>query len=463
MKPEEFRQWGYRFVDWVADYLDHPEDLRVLSSVEPGDIRKQLPKTAPEEGQSLDEVLQDLERVIKPGITHWNHPGFMAYFPNTGSTPGILGELVSAGLNVNGMLWRTSPAATELEETVLDWLRQMMGLPAVFKGMILDTASMSTFHALAAAREAVAEWNVREDGLSGPRAPRLRLYASEQAHSSVEKTAMALGLGRQGLVKIPVDHDFRMSAPRLEAAIQADLNQGLRPYAVVATVGTTSTTSIDPVPAIADICAKYRLWLHVDAAFAGSAAIVPEFRYAIDGCDRADSLVTNPHKWMLTPVDFSAFYFRRPEMLRKAFSLTPDYLQTAEGEAVTNYMDYGLPLGRRFRALKFWMVVRYYGVRGLQELIRNHVRQAQLFAALVAEDSRFELVAPVPFSTVCFRFKGDDTANQAIIDRVNASGRVFISHTRLHDRLTIRLAVGNARTTDSDIRTAWRLIQGAAQ
>jgi aromatic-L-amino-acid/L-tryptophan decarboxylase len=463
MTPEEFKQWGYRFVDWTADYMAHPENHAVLSQISPGDVRKQLPAEPPAKPESFERMLHDLDRIIVPGLTHWNHPSFFAYFPNTGSEPGIFGEMLTAALNVNGMLWRTSPAATELEEHVLGWLRELIGLPASFKGMIFDTASLSTFHALAAARESIAGRSVREEGLAGPGAPRLRMYASEQAHSSIEKSAMALGVGRSGLVKIGTDTEFRMDVKALEAAITRDLREGLRPFAVVATVGTTSTTSIDPVARIADVCAKYGLWLHVDAAYAGTSAILPEMRYIMDGVDRADSFVTNPHKWLMTPMDLSAFYCRRPEMLRRAFSLTltPEYLKTAEGDSVTNAQDYTLQLGRRFRALKFWMVIRHYGVEGLRAGIREHIRLGRLFAALVESDPRFEVVAPVPFSTVCFRLKAGDAENQALIDRINASGKLFISHTRLNDKLTLRFAIGNARSAEEHVRAAWEEIRKA--
>ena len=463
MKPDEFKQWGYRFVDWVADYLARPERVAVLSQVKPGDIRKQLPPRPPEGPEPFDLVIRDLERIIVPGLTHWNHPSFFAYFPNTGSEPGIFGEMLTAAFNVNGMLWRTSPAATELEEHVLDWLRQMLGLPDSFKGMICDTASMSTFHALAAAREGfegAPGRSVRDEGICGPGTAVLRIYASEQAHSSVEKSAMALGIGRRGLAKIGTDSEFRMDVRALQAAIERDLREGVRPFAVVATVGTTSTTSVDPVARIADVCEKYRLWLHVDAAYAGTAAIVPELRFVLDGCDRADSFVANPHKWMLTPMDLSALYCRRPEMLKRAFSLTPDYLKTAEGDSVTNTMEYTLQLGRRFRALKLWMILRHYGVEGLRSVIREHIRLAKLFEDLVRSDARYEIVAPVLFSTVCFRLKAGDAETQAMIDRVNATGKAFISHTSLNGKLTARLAIGNGRTTEEHVRTAWDVIAG---
>jgi len=451
MSPEEFRKWGYKFVDWIADYLAHPERYPVLSQVEPGSIRRQLPPNPPEKPEPMADMLRDVEQIIVPGITHWNHPAFFAYFAVTGSGPGILGELLSAAFNVNGMLWRTSPAFTELEEHVLDWLRQMLGLPDDFKGIVYDTASTSTFHAFAAARE-----------FAGEGASQLRAYTSNQAHSSVEKAAMAIGLGRSGIVKIGVDEEFRMDPVALEAAIKKDRDEGRRPFCVSATIGTTSTTSIDPVPRIADICEKYKLWLHVDAAYAGAAAILPEMRWILDGCERADSFVMNPHKWLFTPVDFSAFYCRRPHVLKQAFSLTPEYLQTTDPGNVTNYMDYGMQLGRRFRSLKFWMVVRYFGVDGLRERIREHIRLGKLFASWVEADSKFEIVAPVPFSTVCFRLKSDDSANQKLMDRVNASGKIFISHTRLNNRLVLRFTVGNLRSTEEHVRMAWDLIRHEA-
>jgi aromatic-L-amino-acid decarboxylase len=458
LTPEEFREFGHRFVDWIAEYLAHPERLDVLSKVRPGAIRGQLPPNPPEHAESLDDALRDISNIIVPGLTHWNHPGFFAYFPNTGSGPGILGELLTAAFNVNGMVWRTSPAASELEGLVLDWLRQMLGLPEDFKGIVYDTASISTLHAMIAARQVVGDIDAREDGIGGPRAPRLRMYASVEAHSSVEKNAIAIGIGRRGLVKIGVDSEFRMDPALLEAAIEEDIRQGYRPFCVVATVGTTSTTSVDPVSAIAAICRRFGLWLHVDAAYAGSAAILPEMRRLFSGIEQADSMVMNPHKWLLTPVDFSAFFCRRPEALKEALSLVPVYLKTPEDD-VTNYMDYGLQLGRRFRALKLWLVIRHFGVEGLRAVIREHMRLAKLFASWVEADPRFEIVAPVPFSTVCFRLKSDDAANQALIDRVNASGRVFLSHTRLHDKMTLRFTVGNLRSTEEHVRLAWDLIR----
>lgn len=463
MTPEELRRWGREAVDWVANYLEIIEKRPVLSQVQPGDIRRRLPGSAPEAGESMDAILADLDDVIMPGITHWGHPAFFAYFSSSAAGAGVLAELIAAGLNVNGMLWKTSPSATELEETVLDWLRQMLGLSDRFEGVVYDTASVSTFHALAAARNAIPEWNVAEDGLSGPNAPRLSVYTSEQAHSSVEKAGLALGIGRRGIRKIPVDGEFRMDPGALEAAIERDRAEGWRPFCVCATIGTTSTTSIDPVEAIADICDRERLWLHVDAAYAGAAAVLPERSGLLAGCDRADSFVMNPHKWLFTPIDFSAFFSRRREAVKEAFSLVPEYLETAEGDAVTNYMDFGIPLGRRFRALKLWMVIRYFGVDGLRSVLREHIRLARKFADWVEADSGFELAAPVPFSTVCFRLKGTNEVNAALLDRVNSTGKAFISHTTLDDRFILRFSVGNLRTTEEHVRRAWKLIRENAR
>jgi len=468
--PEVFRTHGKQIVDWIADYLSHPERYPVLSRVGPGEVRAKLPPAPPSQPETLDAILADFQQIILPGITHWNHPAFFGYFSITGSMPGILGELLTAGLNVNAMLWRTSPAATELEEIVLGWLRQMVGLPEAFEGVITDTASVSSLLAVTAAREALG-LKIREEGLAGrPEVPRLRMYCSEQAHSSIEKAGIILGLGRAGVRQIPVDAEFRMQADGLADAIAEDRRAGWRPFCVVATVGTTSTTSIDPVPAIADICARENLWLHVDGAYGGNLAVVPEFRYVLASCERADSIVINPHKWLFTPIDFSAFYVRQPEVLKRAFSLLPEYLRTAEGDAgaVKNYMDYGVQLGRRFRALKFWMVLRAYGAEGIAARLREHVRLAQWFAARVDASRNFERMAPTPMSTVCFRANpagssqpgGDlDQLNEALINAVNATGRAFLSHTKLNDRFTLRLAIGNLRTTEQHVAQTWELLQ----
>ena len=418
----------------------------------------------------MDAILDDFERVLLPGVTHWNHPGFFAYFAITGSAPGVMAEMLTAALNINAMLWKTSPAATELEQRALDWLRQMLGLGEGWFGIINDTASITTLLALAAAREARSELQVRQRGLAGrPDLPVLRVYLSEQAHSSVDKAAITLGIGHENCVHVPVDSAFRMRVDALQAAIDVDRAAGRLPLAVVATVGTTSTASVDPVPAIADVCANAGAWLHVDASYAGSAAVVPECRDILAGVERADSLVVNPHKWLFTPVDLSAMYTRRPDVLKRAFSLVPDYLTTAEQDEVVNLMDYGVQLGRRFRALKLWMVIRAFGVNGLVERLRAHMAMASEFASWVEADPDWLLSAPQQFSLVCFRHapRGvspteSDAMNQRILDRVNASGRVYLSHTRLHGRIVLRLAIGNLRTERRHVADAWSLLKAAA-
>jgi aromatic-L-amino-acid decarboxylase len=474
MTPEDFRRYGHRVVDWAADYLRDVGEYPVLSRVAPGEIAAHLPPSPPDEPEPMERILADLDGVIMPGITHWNHPAFFAYFGITGSGPGILGELISAALNVNGMLWKTSPAATELEEVTLDWLRQMLGLSADFDGVIMDTASMASLVAIAAARERVPGLFVRQEGLSGrPDAPRLRLYTSEQAHSSIEKGAITLGVGQAGVRKIPTDEAFRLDAAALARAVAEDLEAGWTPFFVAATVGTTSTTSIDPVPAIAEVCREYRLWLHVDGAYGGMAAVAPEFRHVLEGCERADSVVVNPHKWLFTPIDCSAFFVKEPALLKRTFSLVPEYLKTAEQDAVNNYMDWGVQLGRRFRALKLWMIIRYFGHKGLAARIREHVRLGQQLARWVDEHPDFERTAPTPFSTVCFRARprrlvGDDSSeaqdylerlNAGVMEAVNATGRAYLSHTKLNGRYTLRVAIGNLRTTEEHVRRVWESVQ----
>jgi aromatic-L-amino-acid decarboxylase len=438
----------------MADYLAHADRHPVLPHIQPGELRDALPRCGPDHGEPMSTILDDFRRQIVPAATLWNHPGFMAYFATSASGPGILGEMLSATLNMNGMLWKTSPAVTELEEVTLEWLRRWMGLPDSLFGITFDTASTSSMHAIAAAREMAAP-EVRTEGAGAG----LVLYTSEQSHSSIEKGAIAIGIGQKNVRKVAVDAEFRMRPDALEAAIERDRASGLRPFCVVATVGSTSTTSIDPVEAIAAIAERHSLWLHVDAAYAGAAAIAPEFQHVLKGCDRADSLVVNPHKWLFTPVDLSVLYTRRPEILRRAFSLVPEYLRTAEDSRAVNFMDYGVPLGHRFRALKLWFVLRYYGREGISQVIRNHIAWAQELAQQVDADARFERTAPTPFSTVCFRLKRSDEENQAVLDRVNASGEVFLSHTVLNGRYTLRLAIGNIGTTRVHVQRAWELVK----
>jgi aromatic-L-amino-acid/L-tryptophan decarboxylase len=461
MDPAEFRRHAHALVDWIATYIEQVERYPVVPRVAPGDVKAALPASAPEQGEAFETVFADFERVLVPALTHWNHPGFLAYFASSASGPGVLGEMLSGALNQQAMLWKTSPAATELEETTLGWLRQLVGLPDGFEGVIYDTASVSTLHALAAAREHALP-GVRAHGLAsaGP----LRVYCSEHAHSSVDKAAMTLGFGLDALRKIPADAEFRMRPEALAAAIDEDVARGVQPVAVTATIGTTSTTSTDPVAAIADVCAARGVWLHVDAAYAGVAAMLPELRPLYDGWARADSIVLNPHKWLFTPMDLSVLFCRRMDVLRAAFSLVPDFLKTAEGEAgVRNLMDTGIQLGRRFRSLKLWMVMRDFGAEGMRAIYREHLRLARLFASWVDADSRFERVAPVPFSVVCFRLRGPDAINEQLMDRVNASGEIYLSHTRLDGRFVIRLAIGHYRTEQRHVERAWALLQNLSR
>lgn len=466
MPPDELRVALDQASAWVLEYLSGIEKLPVLPRVRPGDLRRALPANPPEQGEPFERIFHDFRKLVLPAVTHWNHPGFLGYFAITGSGPGILGELVAAALNVNAMVWRTSPAGTELEEVTLEWLRDLLGLPRVFSGTINDTASSSTLYALAAAREAALP-QAWEHGLRF--APPGRFYASEQAHSSVDKAVLTLGLGRRGLRKIPTDEAFRMLPEALERAVAEDRDAGIRPIGVVATLGTTSTTSLDPVEEIAAIARKNGLWLHVDAAYAGSAAMLPELRSLFAGWEAADSIVVNPHKWLFTPLDCSVLFTRDPEALPRAFRLTPEYLNTPEAGEARNLMDYGVALGRRFRALKLWFVLRYFGAQGIRARIRNHLFLAQEFARWVDAEADWERMAPVPFSTVVFRYAppstdppAQDELNRGILEAVNARGTAFLSHTVLRGRYCLRVAVGNLRTTLSHLEGAWRILKEEA-
>jgi len=459
MSPDEFRASGHQVVDMIADYLRDIRDLPVLPAVQPGELIDALPAAGPEKGESLDAILADFHKLIVPGITHWNHPRFFAYFSISASGPGILGEMLAAALNVNHMLWKTSPAATELEQVTLGWLRQWLGLPHDFFGIIHDTASTGSLHAILAARE-LASPEVR---LSGEHPP-LILYASEHAHSSIDRGALAAGIGLENIRHVPSDDEFRMRPDALAAMIDADLAAGRKPFCVVATAGTTSTTSIDPVAKIGEIARHYNLWFHVDAAYAGSAALLEEHRYILDGAAQADSLVMNPHKWLFTPVDLSILYTRRPEVMRRMLSLeeAPPYLQAAEQDRAVNLADYSLALGRRFRSLKLWFVLRYFGREGITRILRGHMRMAQDLAQQMSADPRFEVAAPVLFSLVCFRYRGSDQHNRDLLDRINASGKAFLSGTTLHGKFVRRLAIGNVATTEDDVRQTWEWIKALA-
>jgi aromatic-L-amino-acid decarboxylase len=455
-----------RFID---EYYRDPYRYPVLSRSQPGDVRRALPETAPEAGEAFERIFDDFEAIVMPGITHWNHPRFFAYFSISATPAAVVAEALAAALDVNAMVWRTSPAATELEELVLAWLRELLGLDAGLHGIIYDTASIGGFTALAAARESLG-LEIRERGMAGRSdLPVLRVYVTEHTHSHIEKGALALGVGRENVVRVAVDDAFRMRPEALDAALAADRARGMRPLAVAATVGTTSTTACDPVVEIARIARRHGVWLHVDAAYAGPAAILPEFRHLLAGCESADSLVVNPHKWLFVPIDLSVLYVRDLELLRRTFALAADFLVTPE-TGVRNYMDYGLQLGRRFRSLKLWFAMRHLGVAGMRERLRSHIALAQIFAGWLEATPGWEICAPHPLSVVCFRHvpaghdpgESLDAHNAAIVEAVNATGEAFLSTTKLNGRLVLRLAIGNERTTESDVAAAWHLLQTAA-
>lgn len=458
MPPAEFRHFGYEVVNWIESYLTNVGELRVLPNVRPGDVIDSLPSSAPDDPEPMEQILADFRERIVPALSHWNHPRFHAFFANTASAPGILAEALAAAVNTNGMLWKASPAHVELEQVVLSWLRQWLGLPIEFFGEIMDTASVSTLQAIAAARSQ-ADPELRTRGARQG----MILYASEHAHSSIEKGALALGIGQDNVRKIGVDAEYRMLPHLLRAAITEDRQNGLTPFCVVSTVGTTSVTSIDPVAAIQKIAEEEGLWHHIDAAYGGPAAILAENRWMLEGAERADSLVINPHKWLFTPVDCSVFYCRKPEILRRAFSLVPEYLRTDQHDRAVNFMDYGVALGRRFRALKLWFIMRYFGRKKIEEILRFHISLAHELSAAVNADARFEIVAPTTLSLVCFRYRGSDEENKQIIGRLNDSGFTFLAGNVLDGRFVIRYAIGNIATTREDVFAVWARIQAAAE
>lgn len=460
MDKESFRKHGYQFIDWVAEYMEEVEKYPVCSRVKPGEIRSQIPASPPVHSESMEAIFKDFQKIILPGITHWQHPSWFAYFPANNSPSSILAEILTAGIGAQCMVWQTSPAAAELEEAVLDWLRQMLGLPAGMEGVIQDTASTATLVALLTAREKATGFESNTKGLKKP----LVVYASEETHSSVEKGAKIAGYGKDNIHYIPADDSFAMVPSKLEEAVEKDKAKGLQPACVVATVGTTSSTGVDPLVPIGEICRRYNLWLHVDAAFAGTAAILPEKKWMLEGVEYADSFVFNPHKWMLTNFDCSAYFVKDPGILIRAFEIHPEYLKTGVDAQVKNFRDWGIQLGRRFRALKLWFVIRAYGVEGLQRIVREHIRLAQMFKKWVLSHEWFELMAPVHLSLVCFRLNDGrresdlDALNEMLMGEVNRTGNIFLTHTILKGKLVLRMAIGSRTTEERHVRGAWDLI-----
>jgi len=469
MHPDDFRRAGHELVDWIADYLRDIERYPVVPDVEPGDVRRRLPSTPPVTSEPIDRLFADFRELIVPGMTHWGHPGFFAYFPATTSPPSILAEMLTAGLGAQCMSWQTSPAATELEQVTMDWLRQMIGLPAGFTGVIQDTASTATLVALLTARERATRYAANVAGLAAS-GPRLAVYTSRERHSSVDKAVKIAGYGLEQLRLVDTDEAFALRPDALRRALEQDVRDGIVPACIVATVGTTGSTGVDPLPAIADLAGAHGAWLHVDAAYAGSAAILPEKRAHFAGMERADSVLFNPHKWMLVNFDCTAYFVRDVDALLRTFSANPEYLRTAHDAEVANYRDWGIQLGRRFRALKLWWVVRSYGVEGLQAVIRAHCEWAAECAGWLAADERFEVVAPVPFALVCFRLRrraGEDDAaadarTRTLLERANATGHVFFTHTVLGGRYTIRMSIGARATERRHVLAAWELLREVA-
>jgi aromatic-L-amino-acid decarboxylase len=457
MSPEEFRKAAHQHADWIAHFLEQVRDFPVVSSVEPGDLTAQLPRSAPENGEPIEQIFADFQSTIFPALTLWNHPRFFAYFSVSSTPPSMLADFLASAVNANAMLWKSAPAATELEQVTLSWLRQWLALPETFFGIIYDTASVGVMQAIGAARE----WIDPECRTQGMR-PGLIVYISEHTHSAAEKSAITLGFGQQNVRKIPVDAEFRMRPELLEEAIQADLAAGKRPCCIVASVGSTSTSAIEPIPQIADIADRYGVWLHVDAAYGGAAAVLPEKRHIFEGVERAHSLILNPHKWLYVSIDCSVLYTRLPEVFRRASALSFEVLKTNEDHRVVNYMDYGVQLGRRFRALKLWYVFRYYGHSGIVALLRESIRLAQLLKGLIESNPDFEVSAPVPLSLVCFRHRAGNDFNRRLLGAINASGQAFLSHTVLDEMFVLRFAIGNFQTGEADIRETWQLICNTA-
>ncbi len=468
MNNTEFRAWAHRLADHMADYYENIETYPVKSKVKPGEIIAQLPPAPPAESEDMQAIMHDFERIIMPGITHWQSPNFFAYFPANGSYPSILAEMLTAALGAQGMVWETSPAAAELEETVMNWLKTMCGLPSNWHGVIQDTASTSTLVAILSAREKLSNYGINENGFGN--AAKLRVYCSAEAHSSVEKAVKIAGIGRTNLVKIPTDAQYRMDVNALRKAVAEDIAAGFVPLCVVAALGTTGCTAVDPLAEIARVTREYKVWLHIDAAYAGTALLLPEYRWMIEGMEQADSFVFNPHKWMFTNFDCSAYFVKDREALIRTFEILPEYLKTASRGLVNDYRDWGIQLGRRFRALKLWFVIRSFGVTQLQDKIREHISMARWFEKQLAEHPEFEILAPVTLSVVCFRYKpagSYDTEalnaiNDTLMKQLNATGKIFLTHTKLNGQFTLRMSVAGTLTAQQHVAKAWELIQETA-
>lgn len=467
MNVKEFRKHAHEFADWMADYLEKVEDFPVKSNVLPGDIYKKLPEKPPQSGEPVNKIMNDFEQIIMPGITHWQSPNFFAYFPANSSYPSVLAEMLTATIGAQCMIWETSPAAAELEEKVMNWLKDMLGLPSLFEGVIQDTASTATLASILTAREKSTRYRVNKAGLS--KENRLRVYSSAETHSSIEKAVKIAGLGKENLVKVDTDDQLRLDPEKLEMAVKTDINNGFQPLCVVATLGTTGTTAIDPLKETVEICKSYKLWLHIDAALAGTALLLPEFRWMINGIEHADSFVFNPHKWMFTNFDCSAYFVKDKEALLKTFKILPEYLKTKSRGKVNDYRDWGVPLGRRFRALKLWFVIRNFGVTGLQEKIRHHISLAQWLKKNIEKDINFELMAPVTINTVCFRFnpktsktKELNDLNKKLMNNLNKSGKLYLTHTKINDDFVIRMVTSQTYVNEKHVKNAWERIKQTA-
>lgn len=468
MNNTEFREWAHRLADRMADYYEHIEEYPVKSAVKPGEILAQLPLAPPAESEDMTQIMSDFDSIIMPGITHWQSPNFFAYFPANGSYPSILAEMLTASLGAQCMLWDTSPAAAELEESVMNWLKSMTGLPANWEGVIQDTASTSTLAAILSARERITAYGINEKGFAGTE--KLRVYCSTETHSSIEKAVKIAGIGRKNLVKVATDAQYRLDSDLLRKAIEDDIAEGFTPLCVVVAIGTTGCTAVDPLNSIADICEEFNIWLHVDAAYAGTALLLPEYRWMIEGIEKADSFVFNPHKWMFTNFDCSAYFVKDKESLVRTFEILPEYLKTGNRGLVNDYRDWGIPLGRRFRALKLWFVIRSYGITQLQEKIREHINIARWLEKQIIASRDFEIMAPVPLSLVCFRYKpscvvGTDELNRInaeLLGKLNTSGKLFLTHTKLNGQYTLRMSIAGTLTTRQHVEKAWNQIRETA-